>query len=92
MASAQASDGRIQDASQLFVTLAKAQPFGDVNKRTALLTANGLLLAKQSEYMLTVPTDQENVKQFNTLLSDWYLHDNDEIIDWLADWNIHQQE
>lgn len=45
-------------AANLFVALAKAQPFGDGNKRTALLAAN-LLVLPQGQ-ILTVPFREDN--------------------------------
>lgn len=74
-------------ASHLFARLAKAQPFGDGNKRSALLAANGLLVRAGSPLMLTVPVEEPERTGFNDLLGAWYMHDDDRIIVWLADWN-----
>ncbi|MDD6461572.1 MAG: Fic family protein [Bifidobacteriaceae bacterium] len=87
MADAEDSQGSLHDAARLFVQLAKAQPFGDGNKRTALLAGNALLLRKGSEAVLSVPVDQPHTDEFNRLLSDWYLGGSDDVIGWLADWN-----
>lgn len=63
-------------AATLFVSIAKAQPFGDGNKRTALLAANLLLLP--SSKILTVPfndDDPEVSAKFNDLLARAYIYD-----------------
>lgn len=63
-------------AATLFVSIAKAQPFGDGNKRTALLAANLLLLP--SNKILTVPfndDDPEVSSKFNDLLARAYIYD-----------------
>ena len=63
-------------AATLFVSLAKAQPFGDGNKRTALLAANLLLLPHN--HVLTVPfseTDPEVSNKFSELLARAYIYD-----------------
>lgn len=89
---AEHSQGSLHDAARLFVRLAKAQPFGDGNKRTALLAGNALLLRKGSDAVLSVPVDRPHTDEFNRLLSDWYLGgsdsaDSDRVVDWLANWN-----
>lgn len=64
-------------AAFLFVMLAKAQPFGDGNKRTALLAANLLLLPEGK--ILTVPYSDENLSvsgTFNDLLARAYIYDD----------------
>ncbi|MFZ2238694.1 MAG: Fic family protein, partial [Gordonia amarae] len=65
-------DGR-GNAIRLFVALAKAQPFGDGNKRTALLVANAGLIAAGSGLLLVVPVDRAD--QFNDMLARAYLCD-----------------
>jgi hypothetical protein len=82
------SAGTIRDAARLFAVLAKAQPFGDGNKRTALLAANGLLVEARRAQPITVPTDPGDVRTFNRLLSHWYRSDDESVVGWLADWNI----
>lgn len=92
--SAIVSQGTLEDAARLFAIIAKTQPFGDGNKRTALLAANGLLLAKKSHFIISVPTESADVATFNRLLSNWYVtaHTADgEIISWLAQWNREDQ-
>ena len=59
-------------AIHLFVALAKAQPFEDGNKRTAIFAANALLIGSGSRRLLTIPDDQE--KSFNDLLARAYIH------------------
>lgn len=64
-----------RQAAMLFVLLAKAQPFGDGNKRTALLAANTLL---QGETILSVPYseyDPQLAATFNDLLARAYVCD-----------------
>jgi prophage maintenance system killer protein len=84
---ASVSNGSLEDASLLFASLAAAQPFGDGNKRTALLSANGLLLKKDRKLILTVPTESQDVRTFNQLLGQWYLGESKDVVGWLADWN-----
>lgn len=70
-----------QDQSlNLFVAIAKAQPFEDGNKRTAIFVANGLLLREQSHELLTVPLADGSVEDpsFNELLARAYLYDEEE--------------
>lgn len=74
-------------ACGLFARIARAQPFGDGNKRTALLAANGLVLHEHASIMVTVPVDEPDRTVFNRLLGRWYLHDEPDVIRWLADWN-----
>ena len=64
-------------AAALFVLLAKAQPFGDGNKRTALLAANLLLLPERK--ILTVPYSDQDLsvsETFNDLLARAYIYDD----------------
>ena len=71
-------------ASNCFVRLSKIQLFWDGNKRTSLLSANGLFLKHgiDNDYF-TVPSDSQSI-EFNRLLSDYYLGRNDDVISWLA--------
>lgn len=87
MSSIQSGDGTLTDASQLFAVLAKAQPFGDGNKRTALLAANRLLMLAGHNQALVVPVQDPDRKEFNTLLSQWYVNGIPDVIQWLADYN-----
>lgn len=60
--------------ANLFVALARAQPFGDGNKRTALLAAN-LLVLPQGQ-VLTVPFREDDPTvsdRFNELLARAYI-------------------
>ncbi|MGL4340421.1 MAG: Fic family protein [Rhodoglobus sp.] len=66
------------DAVDLFVDLAKAQPFEDGNKRTALFAANGVLLREKCNAVLTIPVDENDPSvsaRFNDLLARAYIHD-----------------
>lgn len=62
-----------RQAAMLFVLLAKAQPFEESNKRTALFAANILL---KEEATLTVPYDEYNKsisERFSELLARAYI-------------------
>lgn len=80
-------DDELTRAASLFVGLARMQPFGDGNKRTALLTANGLLIASHNRQLLTVPTSDEDRTWFNRELTVYYLCEDSTIIGHLAAWN-----
>lgn len=74
-----ADDGILEDTVRLFVGLVKMLPFGDGNKRTALLVGNELLTAHADRYPLTVPTSDKYRTWFNRELASYYL-DNDQTI------------
>ena len=80
----------LEDAVRLFAGLAKMQPFGDGNKRTALLAGNGLLIAHGDQYPLTVPTIDKDRAWFNRELAAYYLNNDQTIIHHLARWNRQQ--
>lgn len=68
-----------ENALDLFVEIAKAQPFEDGNKRTALFAADCLLLGADTGTLLVVPVDEQDPtlsEQFNDLLARAYLKDN----------------
>lgn len=70
-----------ENAINLFLALAKAQPFGDGNKRTALFAANTLLIEARVGLLLTIPVDDENPEvahQFNDKLARAYMMNEDE--------------
>lgn len=77
----------LEDAVRLFAGLAKMQPFGDGNKRTALLAGNGLLIAHGDRHPLTVPTSDKDRTWFNRELAAYYLNSDQTIIHHLAKWN-----
>ncbi|ORW07696.1 cell filamentation protein Fic [Mycolicibacter longobardus] len=58
-------------ALELFVVLAKAQPFEDGNKRTALFVANAALIGSGTGKLLTIPVDEQDT--FNDLLARAYI-------------------
>lgn len=67
-------------APQLFVDLARAQPFEDGNKRTAIFAANGLLLSREAGVLLSVPFDEADPtlsRRFTDLLARAYLFNED---------------
>ena len=73
-------------ALELFVQIAKAQPFEDGNKRTALFVANSVLIRKSAPEMLVIPVDEDSASQnypnnaarFNDLLARAYVLDEHE--------------
>ena len=77
----------LEDAVRLFAGPAKMQPFGDGNKRTALLAGNGLLIAHGDRHPLTVPTSDKDRTWFNRELAAYYLNSDQTIIRHLAKWN-----
>lgn len=77
----QATSGKTPEegALDLFVEIAKAQPFEDGNKRTALFASNALLIHEHSDKLLIVPVDEANPNvagEFNNLLARAYVHDD----------------
>lgn len=59
----------VEDALAVFVNVARAQPFGDGNKRTALFAANALLLNNGAGQLLSIPYD-ENSPAVSDLFND----------------------
>ena len=58
------------------MNLARAQPFEDGNKRTALFLANSLLLARRTGELLTIPVDEQDpslADSLNDLLARAYI-------------------
>lgn len=83
-------NGPLMDrAVQLFCEQAKMQPFGDGNKRTALLMATAVTVSETNgDVMVSVPADNmDDVHMFNELLSRWYVKDDPTIMQWMARWN-----
>jgi len=73
---AMAEVGPREQALELFVQIAKAQPFEDGNKRTALFLANSVLIRESKPEMLVVPADENNpskATRFNDLLARAYV-------------------
>ncbi|CPT23952.1 Fic/DOC family [Mycobacteroides abscessus subsp. abscessus] len=72
----------VQDAAlDLFVDLAKAQPFEDGNKRTAAFVANSFLLGSGADVLLTIPVDDDDpglAGTFNDLLARAYIFNEDD--------------
>lgn len=65
-------------AVHLFVDIAKAQPFWDGNKRTALFVANAELLNDPKNELMVVPfreNDPDVARRFNDLLARAYIYD-----------------
>ena len=71
-----------EQALELFVEIAKAQPFEDGNKRTALFVANSVLIRQPEPKLLIVPMDEStpdsvlsNAGWFHELLAEAYVLD-----------------
>lgn len=63
-------------AIALFLGIAKAQPFGDGNKRTAIFVANALLIREADPVLMTVPyrdNDPQLAELFNDSLAQYYI-------------------
>lgn len=79
-----------ENALDLFVELAKAQPFEDGNKRTALFGANSLLIG--TGLLLVVPVDEHDPQladTVNDLLAQAYIRDeHDAVKDLLRDHGV----
>lgn len=66
-----------ENSLDLFVDLAKAQPFEDGNKRTAVFVANSLLIGSGAGVLLTIPVDDNDpslARTFNGLLARAYVY------------------
>lgn len=71
----------VESALTLFVGLARAQPFEDGNKRTALFVANHLLLGAGTGKLLVIPVSESDpsvADTFNDLLARAYLFGEDD--------------
>lgn len=69
------------NALDLFLDIAAAQPFEDANKRTAVFAANSLLINTHTGILLTVPVDDHDstiAATFHQLLAQAYVHGNRE--------------
>ncbi|MDO5082159.1 cell filamentation protein Fic [Arachnia propionica] len=76
-------DQPVESALALFLTLAKAQPFEDGNKRTALFVANAHLITHDTGLLLTVPFDEDDpsvADRFNDLLARAYVFDEHDAV------------
>lgn len=63
-------------AVNLFLEIARAQPFEDGNKRTAIFAANSYLLGEGSSLLSTAPFDEQDpsvAEHFNDLLARFYV-------------------
>ncbi len=73
-----ARNGDVREhALDLFVNLAKAQPFEDGNNRTAVFVANGLLIGSGAGVLLTIPVDDDDpslAATFHHLLARAYVY------------------
>lgn len=68
-------------AVDLFIEVAKAQPFMDGNKRTALFAANALLISSGSGKLLTIPVSDDDpsvAKRFTEKLAHAYVRNDHE--------------
>ena len=81
VASALSRGDPLNSALDLFVGIAKAQPFTDGNKRTALFVANAELITSGDDRLLTIPVDDEDpsvAAEFTDRLARSYVFDEDE--------------
>jgi hypothetical protein len=79
VASCLAGADPLDNALALFIVLAKAQPFGDGNKRTALFASNGYLVGTGSPLLVSIPVDDYDpsvAAAFNDALARAYVHDD----------------
>ncbi|MEZ5212043.1 Fic family protein [Gordonia sp. (in: high G+C Gram-positive bacteria)] len=87
---ADAAGNAADRALDLFVSLARAQPFEDGNKRTAIFAANAVLIPEGR--LLTVPFDEDDpgvAATFNDLLARAYLFgESDAVKDLLRRYGI----
>lgn len=70
------SDTSKDAAVDLFLEIARAQPFEDGNKRTAIFAANSYLLGEGASLLLTVPFDEKDpsvAEHFSDLLARFYV-------------------
>ena len=70
----------VEHAIALFVALAKAQPFEDGNKRTALFVANSRLIGAGKATLLSIPVDENDpsvADGFNDALARAYIFGDD---------------
>lgn len=70
------SDSSKDAAVDLFLEIARAQPFEDGNKRTAIFAANSYLLGEGSNLLFTAPFDEQDpsvAEHFNDLLARFYV-------------------
>lgn len=76
-AAARSEDDVREHALNLFLDLAKAQPFEDGNKRTAVFVANSLLIGSGAGVLLTIPVDDDDpslAAMFHDLLARAYVY------------------
>lgn len=70
-----------EQALSIFVNVARAQPFEDGNKRTALFAANSLLISSGTGKLLAIPYDEDDLSvsdAFNDLLARAYIFGEDD--------------
>ena len=71
------NSGSSKDAAvDLFLEIARAQPFEDGNKRVAIFAANSYLLGEGSNLLFTAPFDEQDpsvAEHFNDLLARFYM-------------------
>jgi hypothetical protein len=75
---ARAKTSAREQAIDLFLQIAEAQPFMDGNKRTAIFVANALLIRQAQPELLSVPMDERDpatAQHFNQLLARAYVLD-----------------
>lgn len=79
LAAAQTPTDPREQAMNLFIEIAKAQPFGDGNKRTALFVANSAVLWQPTPLMLTAPVNDNGPQlaaRLNQAIARAYIHND----------------
>lgn len=72
-------------AAMLFKEITLAQPFCDGNQRTALLTANALIMQDEDDSLFYPPIGGNYEREFAMLISDLYMKGSDAIMWWIHD-------
>lgn len=81
--SAMSDDDHARNAATLFLAIAKAQPFKDGNKRSAIFAANAVLMNQGIGATMPIPfsdSDESVAKEFNLKLARAYRFDEDEAV------------
>lgn len=87
-------DDALQSAAHLFVEVARAQPFEDGNKRTAIFAANSYLIGQGAGLLMAVPHDGADPtvsREFHDQLARAYAFgETGPVVEALVRHNLHQ--
>ncbi len=87
-------DDALQSAAHLFVEVARAQPFEDGNKRTAIFAANSYLIGQGTGLLMAVPHDGADPtvsREFHDQLARAYAFgETGPVVEALVRHNLHQ--